>query len=383
VLIVSHEASRTGAPRVAVEIVEALAGLPVERVAVVRWHGPLTTDFRHSADRTRLEPLRRLRVTLRRFRTTRRLAVTLEQGVARLLLIRERPAVAYLNTVKSACYIRPALDLGIRVVLHSHEVGDLAPDTLARYQLDGLYDQVRLVACSSAAAGALMKLSGSSMVTTIHSSVDTDQIRQLARLPGSQPAERPATGLVGACGTADHRKGTDLWIRLAAILQARAGEECPQFIWIGSQQPGSYQAMARRLGLEHLVRFVEPVANPYPWLAALDVLTVTSREDAFPLVVLEAMALGVPVVAFDVGGLGEELGPAGVLVPPGDLDAMAGAVLNLLRDVTQRRELAAAANERVEKNFGITTFRGAVASLVNAELSVSYRSSARRAKSHA
>jgi glycosyltransferase involved in cell wall biosynthesis len=103
-------------------------------------------------------------------------------------------------------------------------------------------------------------------------------------------------------------------------------------------------------------------------MAGLDVLTVTSREDAFPLVVLEAMALRVPVVAFDVGGVREELGPTGVLIPASDVEAMADAVVDLLEDQPHRQRLAEAAAVRVEQTFDISGFHRAVCAIVAREL---------------
>jgi glycosyltransferase involved in cell wall biosynthesis len=288
--------------------------------------------------------------------------------MARFVLACETPNLVYLNTVKSACYVRPAIALGIRVVLHSHETGSLAEATLARYQLDGLYNDVRLVACSRAAADALVASTGSGNVSVIHSAVDVDRVRTMAALRTPYNRELAAAAVVGGCGTADHRKGTDLWVSLADLVHTQTGKECPRFIWIGSEESSAYQAQARQLELGEVVKFLPPLPNPYPVLAALHVLTVTSRQDAFPLVVLEAMALGVPVVAFDSGGLREELGPTGILVPPGDINAMAQAVVNLVKDEAQRRRLATAAKRRVETTFGIQAFHDRVSALVAAEL---------------
>lgn len=76
-----------------------------------------------------------------------------------------------------------------------------------------------------------------------------------------------------------------------------------------------------------------------------------SRWEAFPMVCLEAMCLGAPVVAADAGGLGEivEDGVSGVLFPAADLDALAGALERTLRDTGLRHALAAAAPERVRR----------------------------------
>ena len=70
------------------------------------------------------------------------------------------------------------------------------------------------------------------------------------------------------------------------------------------------------------------------------------------MALLEAMAMRVPVVATNVGGIPEVLGEGtGILVPPKDSDAIAGALRRLLKDPQARQRLGAAGRQRVEKNF--------------------------------
>ena len=77
------------------------------------------------------------------------------------------------------------------------------------------------------------------------------------------------------------------------------------------------------------------VEDPAPWLARATVLVSTAREDPFPLVGLEAGAAGVPVVAFDSGGLTELLADGrGTVVGPLDVAAMVDAVVAMLGDPT-------------------------------------------------
>lgn len=82
------------------------------------------------------------------------------------------------------------------------------------------------------------------------------------------------------------------------------------------------------------------------WMAACDVLVVPSRWEARALVVQEALAAGLPVVATDVGGLPELVTGAGALVPVGDSVALAAAVEHLVGDDARRAELAEAAKRR-------------------------------------
>ena len=85
------------------------------------------------------------------------------------------------------------------------------------------------------------------------------------------------------------------------------------------------------------------------------IAVVPSLCEAFGLVALEALGCGVPVVASDVGGLAEivEDGKSGILVPPNDPEALANALINLLRDEPLRLQLAAGARQRAE-HFSLT-----------------------------
>ncbi len=80
--------------------------------------------------------------------------------------------------------------------------------------------------------------------------------------------------------------------------------------------------------------------------AAADVLVHASRAETYGMVVTEALAHGLPVVATDVGGVREALGGGGVLVPPDDPPALAGALRRWLTDPGHRAELRAAALRR-------------------------------------
>ncbi len=84
--------------------------------------------------------------------------------------------------------------------------------------------------------------------------------------------------------------------------------------------------------------------------AAADVLALPTRADAVPWVVLEAMAAGLPVVASDVGAIGELLGDSGELVRPDDPEQLAAA-LRRLADPERRHRLGARALERVRESY--------------------------------
>jgi glycosyltransferase involved in cell wall biosynthesis len=129
--------------------------------------------------------------------------------------------------------------------------------------------------------------------------------------------------------------------------------------------------LARDLGVEQTVHF-HGEASPAEWYERFDVLLLTSLSEAQPLVLLEAMAAGLPVVTTRVGGceelvggelLGDRVGPAGLLVEARDPAGAAEALLRLGADPELRRRLGRAGRERVARRHSPERVWGAYRSL--------------------
>ncbi len=112
----------------------------------------------------------------------------------------------------------------------------------------------------------------------------------------------------------------------------------------GPERP-NLEALVRQLGLQSRVHFAGQIAQERvgAYLAACDVFVLNSRYEGLPHVVLEALAAGLPVVATDVGGIGEVVQPGvnGMLIQPGDAVSLRQAVVQVLQDVSLRQRCAA------------------------------------------
>jgi glycosyltransferase involved in cell wall biosynthesis len=152
---------------------------------------------------------------------------------------------------------------------------------------------------------------------------------------------------------------------MVAMVAARTADLRPYFVWVGGETPAEFESWAAQTDLGNRVTFTGSVANPFPWLAAFDVFTLTSRADPFPLTVLEAMTLGLPIVAFAVGDVSYQIGQAGRIVAAESPDDAAEEVVSLLRDPEVRRSLGRAGLDRVKTHFAWSDFEAVVLKVVS------------------
>jgi glycosyltransferase involved in cell wall biosynthesis len=158
--------------------------------------------------------------------------------------------------------------------------------------------------------------------------------------------------LVLSVGRLARQKGIDLLVRAVARLR----EEVPglRLAVAGDGPEGPrLERLACELGVERRVRWLGARPEIAGLLSAADLVAVPSRSEGLPYVVLEALALGRPVVAAAVGGIPELVrdGEEGWLVPPGDVEALAAALASALSAPEEMARRAAAGRERVRASF--------------------------------
>jgi glycosyltransferase involved in cell wall biosynthesis len=155
-------------------------------------------------------------------------------------------------------------------------------------------------------------------------------------------------------GALEPRKGQEYAVEAVALLRD-AGVQTTLTL-VGS---GSDEAMLRQkvtdAGLNEVVIFAGPQADPRGLLTSADLFVFPSRQEGFAIALLEAMAHGLAVVATAVGGNSEALvdGKGGRLVPPQDAPALAAAIAELARDRSKLAEMARFNRERVAQEFSL------------------------------
>ncbi|HWK25988.1 MAG TPA: glycosyltransferase family 4 protein [Solirubrobacter sp.] len=185
---------------------------------------------------------------------------------------------------------------------------------------------------------------------------------------GSPPCDappRPPGGLtVGTVSALRRGKGVDVFLAAAPrILEAVPDA---QLVVTGD---GPLRDELKRAA-DPRVRF-EPYRPPaHNHLKALDVYVLASSWEAFPIGPLEALACGVPQVVTAVGGTREAVtGQTGLLIPPKDPDALAQAVIELLKDPQRRARMQHASRERHARRFTVDRMVAGTAAVYDAVLS--------------
>ena len=364
IVLVSHDAHEHGAQMLCAAIARTLAtrfGFAVE--IVLLGGGPLTWRFEECGrvhNLSDVDPSGREAAAL----------------AARLAGAGFKTAIV--NTVVSGRFVETLARAGIRSVSLVHEMAGY----IGRQKLERQAAAVARHAATVVFGAEAVRESFATVVPQIRQHADARvraqglykrnalsdnragarrRLREALRIPETAP-------IVLTVGFADHRKGVDLFLD-AGIRVAEASDA--HFVWVGRHGEGVQPTIATRLAASavgsrfHFVGFKEDTDLYY---AGADIYALTSREDPLPTVAFEAMDVAVPVIAFaDAGGIPDWLaGGAGVVVPWCDVDALAKAILDLVRDPARRAATGAAGQRVVHERLGFADYVGDLLDILGA-----------------
>jgi glycosyltransferase involved in cell wall biosynthesis len=279
-------------------------------------------------------------------------------GLLRLarLLRRERADVLHTHTLAAAnALARAAGQLArVPVVSHLHIANHFRPAT--RALLAGLDNATArlaaaLVAVSEDTRRAYEEQGYPHRIRVVYNGVaaataDANGLREELAIP----ADAPLVAEVGRlCDVKGQRELIDAVARIPGARAVLVGADLEQ----GGAYERTLRHRADELGVTDRVVFAGYRDDAARVVAAADVLALPSWTEGLPLVVLEAMALGRPVVATTVGGTPELVldGETGLLVPPRDVEALTAALKRVLDDGDLRRRLGEAGRRRVAERF--------------------------------
>lgn len=211
-----------------------------------------------------------------------------------------------------------------------------------------------IVAISEETATDLRRLLGpQAPITVIPNPVVTPQILEAAQAPIDHPWFEPgAAPVLVFAGRLEREKDLPTLLRAFAIL--RQGLDCRLLIIGDGRLRPEIESERDALGLQGSVELPGWAANPYPYLRRADLVVLSSVWDALPTVLIEALALGTPVVSTACGSGPREIlgeGRYGPLVPPRDPQALAAALAQTLaRPLPRERLREGGRRYEVERN---------------------------------
>ena len=369
ILFVNHVARMSGAERGLINIVKRLDPDKFEAVVALPSDGPLSDELTKAGVTVSCIDICRLTKTwnplllAKYYRSWRR-------GTALLTrLIRDMSIdVVHANSNTAQIYAGPAAArAGVPCIWHSRDLVGLGP--LFRWMSKR---STRVVAISKAVEKHLCDGGVDPLkIRMIHNAVDTDKFCSQGRRTDAlkKMGASPENRLVAMVGQLVPWKNHDMFIRCAArILQQRPDT---MFAIIGDDtfgDNGSYPAYVKRtaeITLPGRIIFTGYCFDMATTLEGVDVLLHPASREPFGRSVIEAMAMGKPVVAVNSCGPAEIIsnGEDGILVPEGDVQAMAASAVQLLADDDYARTMGEAARKKVEDQFSIKDISATMADL--------------------
>jgi glycosyltransferase involved in cell wall biosynthesis len=368
ILFISHDANRAGAQIVLLQLLKQLKQHPVSMHLLLCSDGPLEEDFKAELPQgvTRLprygdvilgRTWDKLLKVVGLFQWMERVVIERRLRLLKRFLMAKNFDLVFVNSIASAVVYRRLDYLPVPTILFAHELEMSVkkfsdPDDMAHL----MRRTKHLIVVSRAVAQyfekyyqyPLSQISTLQIIDTplilskIQAGLKTD-IRQKMGLPHDAV-------LIGGCGHAEWRKGNDAFMMVAQQV-IRYFSDKPVYF---GMHPDSelYQVQrfdAERMEMTERVVHVGITSEVFDYLSQFDVFLLTSREDPYPLVVLEAALAERPIVCFDKSGGAPELveEDAGFVVSYLNINAMSQKTIELIENQTLRKTLGQKAKQKV------------------------------------
>jgi glycosyltransferase involved in cell wall biosynthesis len=285
------------------------------------------------------------------------------RGLARLVrLVRAwRPAVLHSHMLHAnlmARALRPFTRIPA-VVSTIHNIDEGGRLRMLGYRLSNrLVDRMTIISQAAADRFIRDRIVPSALLEVVPNGVDTERYRAVPagtrdRLRRSLQLDREFVWL--AVGRFEAAKDHPTMLRAFARVVARRADAVLLLVGRGRLQ-AEVEALAGTLGLGDRVRFVGTREDVPEFMSVADGYVMSSAWEGMPMVLLEAGAAGLPIVATRVGGNAEVVleGVSGFLVPPGDDEALGAAMLRLMAlPEPERRAMGTRGHDHVRQHYGL------------------------------
>jgi glycosyltransferase involved in cell wall biosynthesis len=343
------------------------------------WHvvfledGPMVCQVRESGSAASIVPAGRLRQPHK----------MLSAVMAISKIVRQTHARAVLSWMtKGHLYGSPAATLaGVPATWFQHALPSQVMDTIAAH-----IPSVGAMACSQFIADSLKVAMPKVPVKVVHPGIDPERSNP-ANLPSMQdcrrmlglPVDHPVIGIFGRL-----QKWKGVHVLIDALPTVLKRYPTTKTLIVGGawrdelEYEHELKQQAASLGIAERIVFAGHQDNVSDWMQACDLIVHASKQEPFGMVVVEAMALGKPIVAGAEGGPREIIteGVNGLLAPFGDSGKLASAIIRFLDDPAFAAAVGNAARQRA-KDFSLERFAAGVCDAINNWLDS--RSTVRRA----
>lgn len=325
ILFVGHEAYRTGASLLLLNLIRWIYSNREFKLRLLLLDGgPLLEEFQKYAQ---------VRVLYKK----NYISSLVQKIELNLILQKSKPDLVYFNTVVTLKLYQSYQSLfsSFRKVLHVHEmpfsINELGGDNLNLEDFDNVLvvnKRIKDFFIKSA-----ISIPNISLVTEY---IDVNELKSYSKQSKIASGKKVVLGV----GVASWRKGFDLFLQTAAISIRQFPNEF-EFIWVG---PISNQDRARAkydielLGINNSLKLVGESEEVYSYYQIADLLFLSSREDPFPLVMLEAAIFRLPVIYFQgTGGAEEFFNYKAFEIPYGDCQAAAEKIKSILEELKDHK----------------------------------------------
>ena len=366
VLFIGHEASRTGAPIILLDFLQWLKAnnsLPEAKLLLMRG-GDLETEYQKAID-VHVLPANDKPSLPRRGLHYLGKKVGYAPKSEKLPAFARNFDVVVGNTLISLPFLKLAkLENGSRTICWLHEL-EYAVNANSKEKFLELAEYIDCFLVVSKAVKEMLERFGIAAEKRLVYGFSKTEFWQVSSEESETVKKElgiPADAfVVGGSGTLEWRKGVDIFFQIARRLAA--SQENLYFLWVGGKLPNEFlqyhQVMHdfERLDLRGQAIITGHQKNARRFFAAMDMFALTSREDPFPLVCLEAAAMEKPIICFDkAGGAAEFIeDDCGYIVPYLDVEAFAEKILKLRQDEDTKRKFGTRAAQKVRERHNIET----------------------------
>ncbi len=354
IVVINNEESRTGAPTLLFEIARSLKK-NYDIIMISLRKGSLSTAFNDNFV----------------------IIYPQKNESAKSILTALQPDLVYANTVGAHAFAVAASKLQIKTIYHIHELSSIFHCHIPKTQHKYFHNTANVfVSVSPTGVDFLHGIVGipASKIQLIPGFISRESILEKSKaisLPTirNEIQANPNEILVIAIGYVHYIKGTDILLDCLDYLSQDKTVSL-KIIWIGQMDKKWLSELPAYNSLNSQFIFLGEKENPYPYLAAADMFVLPSRQDTFPLVCLEAMALNKPIISFkqDIGIASIIEGTCGLVVETRTSAALAQAILELAKDKQLQQRFAKNGQLLQKNNYDASVILPKINQLVHEQL---------------